>query len=94
MTWLIFVGQPRNVASLTQIRLAGSSAFAYKFIYRSDLILAEEGVDICLDILNEVVDKAAATILDHYLEREIFPFSVREAKKSILKIIAVSKLRG
>lgn len=54
------------------------------------MISGDDGVEIALDILEEVVGKAAAIVYDHYLDREIFPYSVKEAKKAILKNIAVS----
>ena len=59
-------------------------------IYRQELISVDEGVEVVLGLLEDILDNAASIVYDHHLEREIFPYAVQEAKKSILKTIAVS----
>ena len=42
------------------------------------------------ELIEEVVERAAAMVLEHHIAAEIYPYSVQSVKASILKIIAVS----
>ncbi len=50
----------------------------------------DDGVETVYELVDDVVCRASDIIFEHYIEREIFPYAVQAAKKSILKTMAVS----
>lgn len=56
------------------------------------MISTDEGIGIVYELLGEIVEEACDILYNHHLEREIYPYAVKEAKKTILKIIDVRTL--
>lgn len=59
-------------------------------ISRDELVDIDDGVETVCKIVEEIMHKASCIIFEHYIEREIYPHAVQDAKIAILKRIAVS----
>lgn len=57
---------------------------------RNDLIATDDGVETVYELVEEVVQRASDIVFERYIENEIYPYAVREVKKAILRVIAVS----
>ena len=44
---------------------------------------------VASELVDHIVDLAFSVWREHYLEEEVFPYTVKEAKKSLLQIIEV-----
>lgn len=55
----------------------------------NELIAVDDGVETVYELVDDVVCRASDIIFEHYIEREIFPYAVQAAKKSILKTMAL-----
>ena len=57
--------------------------------FRLHLLEQEEGSVIAAELVNEVVEVAFSIVYTHYLERHSFPYTVQQARRSLLQIIEV-----
>ena len=57
--------------------------------HRLELLDAEEAPVVVGELVDHVVNLAFSVWQEHYLEEEVFPYTVKEAKKSLQQIIEV-----
>ena len=48
-----------------------------------------EGVEVVCELVEEVAKITFSIVYSHYLEEQAFPYSVNDAKHSLLKVIEV-----
>ncbi|XP_077998981.1 uncharacterized protein LOC144451936 [Glandiceps talaboti] len=53
----------------------------------SHLLEREEGEEFIVDMVEEIVDSAMTVIYDNYIQRQLFPYTITQAKDAILQII-------
>lgn len=49
----------------------------------------DEGDDFIFDIVEEICDNAMKVIYDNYIQRQLLPFTISQARDAILQIIQV-----
>ena len=49
----------------------------------------EDGEDFIVDIVGNIVDSALNVIYDNYIQKQLYPYTVTQARDAILQIIEV-----
>ena len=71
------------------ITCASNGCYLRSFSCRLQLLEREEPVEIVVDLVNEVFEVAFSIVYTQYLEAQSFPYTVQEAKRSLLQVIEV-----
>lgn len=50
----------------------------------------EDGEDFVVDVVGDIIDSALNVIYDNYIQTQLFPYTVLQARDAILQIIEVS----
>ena len=53
------------------------------------MIAVDDGTEAVYGILEEIVSKASAIVLHNYVKKQMYPYTVNDAKSKILRVILV-----